>query len=169
MRDCLLELFNYDPATGLFTNKHSRGRARIGARAGSPSGHGYRKIAIDYGKYYEHHLARLYVYDEWPSEIDHVDGDGSNNAIGDLRVATRAQNNFNSVRAAGRSGLNGAYREFRGQSWFSKIQVKGQTIRLGTFNTPEEAHAAYLKAIKIFAGEFAFRNRKPQPLVTESI
>ena len=77
----LHHLFIYDPETGWFTNRFSRGRAREGERAGSPSGHGYRKVCIEYAPYYEHHLAWLYVYGEWPAELDHKDGDGANNAI----------------------------------------------------------------------------------------
>src|SRR5882762_1063268 len=93
----LKELLTYDPETGWFRNRNSRGRAACGERAGSPSGHGYRKVSLDYGKYYEHHLAWLYVYGVWPGELDHKDTDRSHNAIDNLRPTTRTQNNHNSA------------------------------------------------------------------------
>ena len=155
----LKELFNYDPETGYFTNQISRGRACGGYRAGSPSGHGYRKIRIDYEGYYEHHLAWFYVYGEWPEELDHRDGNGSNNAISNLRCATRTQNNFNAERATGMSGLKGAYLDSRSLQWYSKIQLGGYQKHLGMFNTPEEAHKAFMDAVERHHGEFAFHTR----------
>jgi hypothetical protein len=155
----LKELFEYDPEEGRFYNRFSRGRAREACEAGSPAGHGYRKITIDYEKYYEHHLVWFYVYGEWPSEIDHKDGNRSNNKIANLRIATRTENCFNAKRETGMSGLKGAYKEARGPKWYSKIQIGGCVTRLGTFNTPEEAHRAFMAAVETRHGEFAFDRR----------
>ena len=163
-QELLHRLFTYDPETGWFTNRFSRGRAREGERAGSPSGHGYRKICVEYAAHYEHHLAWVYTYGVWPGEIDHKDGDRSNNAIENLRECDRSLNNYNGNFLPGESGLRGAYRDYRNLQWYSKIQVRGQVIWLGNYNTPEEANAAYLEAADRYAGEFAFHNREPQPL-----
>jgi hypothetical protein len=162
LRNCVLELFNYDPDTGFFTNRASRGRAKAGARAGAETGHGYRRIVIDYVKYYEHHLAWLIVHGDLPEgEMDHADGNRSNNAIGNLRLATRTQNNANNgCCATGVSGLRGVYRDLRRpHKWFSKIQVGGQQIYLGEYDSPEEARAAYLQAAYEHFGEFAHHRR----------
>lgn len=159
----LTDLFDYDPVTGWFTNKTSRGRAAAGNRSGSSSGHGYRKISVEYAKFYEHHLAWFMFYGTWPGELDHKDGDRSNNAIDNLRECDRSLNNFNGNQLPGESGLRGAYLDHRSLQWYSKIQVRGQVIWLGNFSTPEEAHAAYLEAADRQAGEFAFHNREPQP------
>lgn len=158
-QDLLLEMFDYDMDNGWFTNRYSRGRAFVGARAGSTSGHGYRKITIGYNKYYEHHLAWLYVHGVWPDEIDHINGDRCDNRIANLRVCSRSENNFNRQDGTGISGLKGAYLDPRNSQWFSKIQVGGQHKFLGNFNSPEEAHEAYLKAAEEFAGEFAYHKR----------
>lgn len=163
LRDRLLELFNYDPETGQFTNWCSRGRAKEGARAGSPTRHGYRRIIVDYEKHYEHRLAWLYVYGYLPNELDHIDGDRSNNAITNLRECSRTENNFNREPYAGRSGLTGAYLDKRNLQWYSKIQVRGQIIWLGNFSSAEEAHEAYTSAVLKYAEEFAFVNRDSQP------
>jgi hypothetical protein len=158
-QDLLIEMFDYDPLTGWFTNRYSRGRAAAGSRAGSETGHGYRRIIIGYNKYYEHHLAWLYVYGVWPGELDHADGNASNNRIANLRECSRSENKFNARTQTGQSGLSGAYLDLRNSQWYSKIQVGGQQKFLGNFDSPEEAHAAYLKAREKIAGEFAHHNR----------
>lgn len=155
----LKELFVYDPLTGWFTNRFSRGRAKEGARAGSETGHGYRRIIIDYIKHYEHHLAWLYVYGVYPDEIDHKNGIRSFNAIDNLRDCTRTQNNFNAERATGASGLKGAYLDKRTMHWYSHIQIGGQVKHLGIFATAEQAHGAFMAAVELHHGEFALHNR----------
>lgn len=153
----LKELFDYVPITGWFTNRFSRGRAKEGDRAGSPTGNGYRRIIIDYGKYYEHHLAWYYVTGEWPEELDHKDRNRSHNAFENLREATRTQNCFNSKRETGSSGLRGAYWDSRVSKWYSKIQVGGLVKWLGHFDSAEEAHKAFMVAVDTNHGEFAFQ------------
>ena len=152
------DLFEFDPLVG-FTNRISRGRACAGCRAGYIDVHGYRRIVIDYQKYYEHHLVWFYVYGEWPDEIDHKNRIRSDNAVANLRKATRTQNNFNAKRETGMSGLKGAYWDSRVSKWYSKIQVGGQVKWLGSLNTAEEAHKACMVAVEHHHGEFAFHNR----------
>lgn len=150
----VLELLEYDPDTGQFTNRIDRRRAPKGVRSGSPSGHGYRKISIDSYSYYEHHLAWLYIHGEWPTEIDHIDGDRSNNAIANLRVATRSQNNMNKLKN-GSEGLPGAYYNYRDCYWFSKIQVDGIVKWLGRFGSELEAHIVYVVMAEFYHGAYA--------------
>lgn len=158
--DRLVELFDlYE--NGHFINRTSRGRAKEGERAGAATGHGYRRIIIDYVKYYEHHLVWFYVHGIWPDELDHKDGNRSNNAPTNLRLSTRSNNVANSDRPTGISGLKGAYLDQRTMKWFSKIQLGMQTIWLGTFDTAEEAAQAYAEAAERYHGEFAFHNRPP--------
>jgi hypothetical protein len=152
----LKELFHYDPETGWFTNLHSRGRAKAGERAGSVIHCGYRRIIIDYEKHYEHRLAWLYVYGEWPDEIDHLDGHCDNNAITNLRSCNRSQNNWNAKRLTGQSGLRGAYLDERNLQWYSKIQIGGQQKFLGNFNSAEEAHQAFEAAARDSHGDFYY-------------
>ena|SRR5882724_12880469 len=160
-QDYLKKLFVYDPLTGWFTNRLSRGRAKEGERAGSDTGHGYRRIIVDYEKHYEHHLAWLYVYGIYPDEIDHKDGVRKHNWIANLRDCSRAQNCINSEREPGESGLRGAYLDKRNLQWYSKIQLGSQVKFLGNYETAEEAHEAYKAASELHHGEFAFHNRNP--------
>lgn len=158
----LKQIYTYNPVSGWFINRYSRGRAKIGERAGYLDVHGYRRMVIDYVKHYEHHLAWLYMNNEYPDEIDHVDGNRNNNAISNLRLCTRTQNCFNSNRSTGESGLKGAYLDKRNLQWYSKIQIGGQVKFLGNHDSAQEAHEAFMAAVELHHGEFAFHNR-PQP------
>lgn len=88
--------------------------------------------------------------------VDHWDGNGLDNRRScNLRVCTNQQNLWNArLNTTGtKSGLKGAFpykRRFR-----SEICVSGKTIRLGSFPTAEEAHAAYMAAAREHFGEFA--------------
>lgn len=155
----ITELFFYDPETGWFTNRYSRGRAKIGERAGSQTGHGYRRIVVGYTRHYEHHLAWLYMYGEYPDEIDHINGVTWDNRIANLRPCTRSQNCHNSERNVGESGLLGAYLDKRSRKWYSKIQLGSQQMFLGNFSSALEAHEAYKAAASQLHGDFALINR----------
>lgn len=153
----LKELFDYNPGTGWFTNRFSRGRAKVGERAGADSGHiqNYRRLCVDYERIYEHQAAWLYMYGEWLDEVDHEDRDGSNNAILNLRPCDRTQNRCNIKRQSlGLSGLRGAYLDKRSLQWYSHIQFGGRVIHLGMFETAEEAHEAFEAAAMQLHGEF---------------
>lgn len=142
----LKEVLLYDPETGEFIWRVSRGKVRAGDLAGSQNKDGYRLIGVDRRLYAAHRIAWMYVKGCWPAKwLDHRDGDPSNNRFENLRAATPAENsqNFgrnknNSTGYAGVSPLNG--------KWRAQITASGVPHFLGTFDTPEEAHAEYLKA-----------------------
>lgn len=139
----LRALLNYDPGTGLFTYRNSRGRCRAGSVAGSFDKEGYVVIGLDYRAYKAHRLAWLYVTGAWPADqIDHIDGKQDNNRWANLRDADPSVNAQNRHRYKGVPGVTpAAYGRFRAQ-----IHVQGQKRYLGSFRSAEEAHAAYITA-----------------------
>jgi hypothetical protein len=89
-----------------------------------------------------------------PDFIDHIDRNPQNNRLENLRNATLAENNRNKIKAVGASGLTGAVRHgrrFRAMVWIGD----GKVVRLGQFDTAEEAHAAYREAANRIFGEFS--------------
>jgi hypothetical protein len=88
------------------------------------------------------------------SGIDHIDGDGLHDFKGNLRPATQQENLRNRItKRSSKSGLKGAYR-FRNK-WISNLTFEGKSIHIGSFDTKEEAHAAYCrKALQLY-GKFA--------------
>lgn len=87
--------------------------------------------------------------------VDHINGDGLDNRLCNLRVVTVAQNNMNSrVRNNSQSGLKGAYYDKRRDKYYSRITISGKHINLGTFKTAEEAAEAYAEASRKYHGEY---------------
>lgn len=107
------------------------------------------RVTIDRKQYSLHRLAWFYANGEWPpAEVDHINGNRSDNRLVNLRLASRSINmqNRRTARSDNVSGIIGAHYHARSGRWTSKIQVCGQTHYLGCFATPGEASAAYVTA-----------------------
>ena len=152
--DRLREILHYEPESGEFRWRVSpRYRIDAGDVAGSLQ-QGCRRVRIDGRRYRGSRLAWLYMTGVWPEhEVDHINLDSTDNRWGNLREATRAQNQAN-TRARGLSGLKGACLHHSG-AWEAKITVAGKTIHLGHFNTREAAFRAYADAALKYFGEYA--------------
>lgn len=77
-------------------------------------------------------------------QIDHIDGNTLNNDLSNLRVVTRMQNQWN------RKGTKGYTLTKSTGKWHATININGKNKSLGTHETEEEAHAAYLAAKAIY-------------------
>jgi hypothetical protein len=145
----LREIFSYCPATGTLTWLVDRGPISIGDVAGYKRDR-YYTIGIDGRSYYAHVVVWIYVNGSYdPSEeIDHINGDGFDNRIGNLRLVSRRlnQNNRKSHRAGRLPGTS--YIQGRKKPWRAQIQTEGKRINLGYYSSETEAHEAYLKAVK---------------------
>jgi hypothetical protein len=153
----LREVLAYDPETGVFTRRVSRGPMSAGSTAGYPDRDGYLMVCIDYQAYFAHRLAWLYTFGEWPSEdIDHIDRNPSNNALANLRPASRSENLANTkARRDNTSGKKGVWWHKSAKKWAAGITVKRRAHHLGLFESIEDAAAAYEHAAKKHFGEFA--------------
>lgn len=153
----LLNWFDYNPRTGILRWKKSPvGHVKPGDIAGSGAGHGYLKVKFQ-GKLY--HLHRLLMsmwngVDPGDREVDHINGDRSDNRWENLRLATRSQNTINRQRSLPKaSGLpQGVYRDRK--RFKAQIKVDGRKRHLGCYATPDEAHTAYLAAAQQHFGGF---------------
>lgn len=142
------KLFRYNPETGLFRWRVQKGqRGTPGAIVGSHHCDGYTQVQIDGKKHLLHRLAWVYMTGEQPPALlDHINGKRSDNRWRNLRAADRSINsqNIKRHRVDNLIGMLGASRNGRG--WKAVINYKGERTYLGTFATPEEAHAAYIAA-----------------------
>ena len=92
-------------------------------------------------------------------DVDHIDGNGLNNTRGNLRGATRSQNNVNSKRPkTNSSGFKGVYPHSQVDKWCAQIGVAGRRVYLGYFDDPRDAARAYNEAALRHYGEFACLN-----------
>jgi hypothetical protein len=147
------ELLDYEPTTGIFRWKGRTGRGKTplsapGALAGTTNDSGYRIIRLDRVNFRAHRLAWLYVHGELPKQdIDHINGDRSDNRIANLRSVSRSVNlqNLRSAKSHNKSsGLLGVH--LSDNRWIAKLQVDKRTVHIGSFGTAEEASQAYLAA-----------------------
>lgn len=156
----LREILDYDRSVGIFrwrSLSHTQSkRIKIGCIAGYKTKRGYVSIGIDCIHYLAHRLAWFYVYGIWPGQIDHIDGNHSNNAISNLRLATPAQNQQNKGKLINNtSGYKGVvFRKDIGR-WQAYIRAKPNRHFLGFFDTKEDAAMAYAEAALKFHQEFA--------------
>lgn len=143
----LREVLRYDPATGVFT-WFTPGKGRVvGATAGCVSKVGYIVIRVDCDLYQAHRLVMFYLTGKWPEhDVDHINGVRTDNSLDNLRNATRGENlqNQRSAKPFNRSGLLGVIWSNQAEKWIARVTHKGKQHHCGTFDTPEEAHAAYV-------------------------
>lgn len=143
----LKALVRYEPETGSFYRISGK-RANEDVPAGYLTNKGYLMLTMDGWSYPLHRMAWLYTHGEHPNgEIDHIDGNKSNNRIENLRVVTRGENqqNVRKPRKHNKSGFLGVVVVYGGK-FQASISIKGVKKHLGVFDTAEDAHKAYLAA-----------------------
>lgn len=102
----LKELLTYKE--GVFFWNLSRGGAAKGSVAGSLNSEGYLLVWIDKINYKCHRLAWLYTYGCWPDNIDHINGNRSDNRIENIRSVSAHENTKNQkIRSDNTSGFTG--------------------------------------------------------------
>lgn len=146
----LRERLDYDPTTGAFRWKsHGKRPSWNGREVGSRDMYGYKTVRLDGKSYKLHRLAWLYVHGTWPvGDVDHINGNRSDNRIANLRDVSRKVNleNQRAAKNNASTGLLGAYLDKRKNIYYARISQHNRSIHLGTFPTAEAAHAAYLRA-----------------------
>jgi hypothetical protein len=102
------------------------------------------------------------VHGEWSAPditIDHRDRCRSNNSgyVSNLRTATFAENNWNRPKYRNnKSGFKGVSFDKLTGRWRAIIRCNKVVHRLGRYETPETAAAAYNEAARRLHGEFAY-------------
>ena len=110
------------------------------------------------GEYYmEHRLAWIACHGPIPHglTIDHINGNTGDNRISNLRLASDSENSYHRKRRSNnKTGYKGVHQRENGK-YRAYITVEKQKVNLGTFETKEEAYAAYCEAARRFHGDFA--------------
>lgn len=128
----------YVPETGEFIQ---RGSCKY-IKGTRPKG-GRVYITIDEIRYGAHDLAWLWMTGEWPTTaIEHINGDPSDNRWQNLRLTTRPKHQLKG--GYGKSGIKGVSQV--GNRYRATANIHGLAVYLGTFNTADEAKAAYVRA-----------------------
>ena len=141
--------FTYSPENGeLRWAIRSSPAAAVGDLITSRTVRGnYLKVQFN-GKYYTaHRIIWLMVYGEWPrDQIDHVNGDGGDNRLCNLREATHSQNQQNRRAMPNSSGFPGARFDKLAGHYRVSVMVNGIIHNIGAFKDPEFASLVYSEA-----------------------
>lgn len=145
-RGILRTILKYDKDTGIFYWLINTNHIREGDIAGHlTKDTGYIVISFERKHYGAHRLAWLYCYGYIPKSIDHINNIRYDNRICNLREASASENNQNisKFKKQNKCKLLGVYKV--NHKYRSVLTLNSKKIHIGYFNTPEEAHEAYLK------------------------
>ena len=107
-----------------------------------------------------HRLQWFMHYNELPNDIDHIDRNGLNNNIVNLRTCTRSQNcrNITNHRSSA-SGYVGVYWHAINRKWCAHLRIEGRSYHLGSHLYEYDAAMAYDNACRFYrVADFANLN-----------
>lgn len=140
-QDRLKELLHYDPETGEFKRLNGKFAHR---RIGHINKFGYICIYVHDKVYKAHRLAFLFMTGSFPLfDVDHIDGNPSNNKWHNLRDVETLINCQNRRKPQKNSSCKTLGVSFRFGKYTAQIRVNKKSIHLGTFLTCDEASNAY--------------------------
>lgn len=140
----LKELINYDASTGVITwLVASSNRIKAGDVAGGKLDNSYRRITLLSNHYLQHRIAWIYTYGYEPNVIDHINHNGSDNRIKNLRDTDHPTNCKNMRKSkANKSGITGVQWIKRHKKWTSEIMSCGKRVFIGNYLSLFEACCA---------------------------
>lgn len=156
-QDLLKELFVYRD-DGVFVRKTSTSnRVKVGDVVGwSTVGGKYVGLCVKGKSEYMHRMVFLYHHGYLPKYIDHIDGDGKNNRIENLREATHPENLMNiPARLNTKSGKKNVYWNSSVQKWAVHVKFNGIAKYFGSFEDIELADLVATEVRNKYHKEFA--------------
>jgi hypothetical protein len=164
----LRKLVKYDPDTGIFTWRKGVPGKLEGRVAGCLTDSGYVRIQVAKQRHKAHRLAFIYMGEELPDMVDHINCVKTDNRWVNLRPADQSKNQCNRfIGSKNTSGFKGVSWHKRDERWQANIKSTTKLHHLGYFDTPELAYAAYCKAAIELHKEFAnFGDPKHQPITS---
>jgi hypothetical protein len=135
-KEYLSQIFDYCDGE-LYWKVKKSDKIKIGQKAGSKSTNGYYNLRIDGVCYKLHRVIYAFHFDSVPEQLDHIDGNPSNNKIENLRPCNYSENGRNRAKQVNNtSGYKGVSFHKHSRKWLAFCDGKG----LGYFNTPEQAY-----------------------------
>lgn len=163
-QSALRELLHYNPTTGDLTWK-TRGREWFksdgsckswntknsgkvaGRRDTCHHGKTYIKVKFDGVIFRAHRLIWVYVHNTTPEQVDHIDGDGTNNKLSNIRAASPTENARNhKLQSNNTSGVAGVNLSGDTGRWQVRISSNGRRVLIGSYDDANDAISARLKA-----------------------
>lgn len=117
--------------------------ARYAGSSASSNSHpmGYAQIGVCGKSYLAHRVIWLLMKKAWPTDqIDHINGNKSDNRFENLREVTNTENSKNkAITKRNKSGVQGVFWLASRKTWIANIGLNSRTKHLGSFKTREDA------------------------------
>lgn len=164
------ELVEYDRESGVFTWIEridvKRPKSWNAQNAGMVAGNLNKKLGYVQIRFsvlgankllYAHRLALYMSTGVVPLlEVDHIDGDKSNNRLHNLREVTNSINHRNSKKkATNTSGVTGVGFDSRRGVWYARCRANGKSAFVGSYTSKQEADTA----IQLFRANHGYTDR----------
>jgi hypothetical protein len=112
------------------------------------------------GKQYIH---RLVINAQKGQIVDHINGNGLDNRLENLRIATRQMNKANTTRGRSSKYIGVSFSPKRSKKFRVQVSNNGKKIHIGSFDTEIDAAKAYDNYAKNRYGENAILNFEYPP------
>lgn len=151
--------FLFDYKRGVLIRKTSGYGALKGQKLGWLTPHGYYRAYVDGEEYAVHRLIWVWHFGSLKTFIDHKNGNKKDNRIENLRLATKAQNEWHKPkRRHNTTGFKNVYKLSKNckgrKRYWAYFTINGKRHGLGMYSTAKHAHLAYKNAAKKHHGEF---------------
>lgn len=175
-REDLREAYDYDPETGVFRwrarpewhfpNKKAQdwwNSRHAGHETGAMCRGGYIRLRGSFGGHFRtmsaSRVAYFLIHGKEPEYIDHIDGNRANNAIENLRPASKSTNHMNRP-GWSKSGFPKGVRLLSSGRFSARVWTGNRYWHLGTFTHLSEAEAAWATEAKKIQGAFFCERRR---------
>jgi len=146
-------LFEYKDGSLYWKNPVQK--QKCGKLVGFDSGNGYKRVDIKGKQYSVHRIVFFMHHGYFPKMVDHIDGNGTNNAIENLREADSSQNMMNSVKKQkNTSGYRNVFFHNQRNHWVIRITINKKTKFFGSYEDVELAGLVAEVARRKYHGEF---------------
>jgi hypothetical protein len=153
----LKELFDYRE-DGVFVRKvATSNRVKVGDVVGWKTvGGKYVALCVNGDKEYMHRMVFLYHHGYLPKYIDHIDGDGTNNRIENLRETTHSENLYNvGCKSNNKCGVKNVMWNKKQRKWVVTSKVFGKQTYFGSYEDLELAELVAIEVREKYHGKFA--------------
>ena len=139
-------LFDYRDGQLIRKTVGSNGRRKIGEVAGYDNMNGYMYVKVGKTAWAQHRVIWKWHHGTEPEAIDHANDNKTDNRIENLRAVSSRQNTAKEAQKRRKNNLPvGVWAKPNGR-FIAMAKVDGRRRSLGTYDTPEQAHQAYLEA-----------------------
>ena len=147
------ELFAYKE--GKLIRKIDVSRMKKGSVASSIDGR-YKRVGVDGKRYPEHQVIYMMHYGYFPEQIDHINGNGFDNRLENLRPANNVTNGQNKkLMSSNKSGIKNVFWVNQAKKWRVAIRFNGKQKCVGEFKDLELAELVAIMAREKYHGKYA--------------